>query len=121
MFKPTVICPFYSDLAAINNNIVSEIISNYRERLTIFTDGSKTKYGAACACYTVNNKVSFSFHLHKYSSIYTAEAYSIEQALSWIFENWDRDSIILSDSKSVLQAIEGSIHKNYKHNIICNI
>ena len=121
MFKPTVIYPLYSDLAAINNNIVNAIISNYRERLTIFTDGSKTKYGTGCAFYIVNNKVSFSFHLHKYSSIYTAEAYSIEQALSWIYENWDRDSIILSDSKSVLQAIEGSIHKNYKHNIICNI
>ena len=45
----------------------------------------------------------------------------LEQALSKIYENWDRDSIILSDSKSVLQVIEGSIHKHYKHNIKCNI
>lgn len=120
--SPCIIYPIYSDITRINVNIMKSILSNYSDDYIIYTDGSKNDKGTGSAFYVPNTNHSFMRRIHNMCSIFTAEAFAIESALKWITDNNVGDSVIISDSKAVLQSLKASnLFKNYQHPIICNI
>lgn len=122
IFKPCIKFPIYSDSTHININITKSILSNYSDELIIYTDGSKNGRGTGSAFYISNTNQSFKTRIHNVSSIFTAEAFAIEPALKWIADNNTGNSVIMSDSKSVLQLLNSNnLFKNHKHPIICNL
>ena len=121
MFKPSVVFPGYSDIPTVNKCLMKSILAIYNKKVEIYTDGSKMDGRTSCAFYVSNTKRIHKYRLHDSCSIFTAEAFAIECALMWMIENNIGDTIIISDSRSVLQAIDNSGLKNYKNTIICNI
>lgn len=121
MFKPTVVFPSYSDITTINKCLMKSILSIYNKKVEIYTDGSKIDGRTGCAFYVSDTNQTYKFRLNDSCSIYTAEAFAIERALIWTTEMNMGDIVIISDSKSVLQAINNFGLKNYKNAIICNI
>ena len=71
-----------------------------------FTDGSKTENAVGAAFYGESQK---SFRLHSDASIFSAELFAILQALRYIKRRKIMSSVICSDSKSALQAIQNVI------------
>lgn len=121
MFKPTVKFPIYTECSVQNNNLVKSLLNNYQNYSVIYTDGSKSISGTGSAFYVSDINLSFRYRIQEFCSIFTAEAYAIERALVWINQNNIGNAIILTDSKSVLQAISTSVLKHYKNIIIYNI
>ncbi len=98
-----------SDFPHIIRSAALEVIDqNYKHRLQIFTDGSKDpESGKVSAAFSVPSlKVNRKFRITDNVSIFTAELIGILRALSWILEIKPIQSVIFSDSLSVLKAIE---------------
>ena len=87
-----------------------EIKYRYKDHCPVYTDGSREDDRVAAAA--VADSVIHTCRLSKHSSVFTAEARAIELALDHIILANDNKFIIFSDSKSVLQAIAKSTHKN---------
>jgi len=75
----------------------------YPDHNQIYTDGSKTDAGTGCAF--VSNSSSFSYKLHDYASIFTAELFAILKALQYIKCLRPKKFLILTDSFSSVQTI----------------
>ncbi|XP_070525178.1 uncharacterized protein [Cardiocondyla obscurior] len=111
-----------SDNSVININqvfftAVSDIVNN---AVTFYTDGSKgSSSSSACnvgaVIFSPELKLQIKHKLPSETSIFTAEAWAIYQALIVIIQFNISKSIIFSDSKSVLDALNSKhiIHKNY--------
>ena len=82
----------------------NEIRQKNRGYKPIYTDGSKTQDAVAAAAVRVDTKITKAFN--KNISIFTAEVRALEMALLDIQTDRDKNHIILSDSKSALQALE---------------
>lgn len=119
-----VVLPSYSENPQVNKNIVSSLTDIERE-LLIYTDGSKTTSGVGCCFYIANTDEAFTYRLPDHSSIYTAESYAILSALHFLRSssnnNTTRRVKILTDSKSVLQAVSSFPVKKNKNFIICEL
>jgi ribonuclease HI len=76
----------------------------------IFTDGSKTDVGVACAFVTPTS--SFSYRLPNNSSIFTAELFALLKAVKYITSIRPIKFTIFSDSLSSLQAIAKTNNPN---------
>ena len=76
----------------------------HRNEKKIYTDGSKSKDGVGCA--VVCEGESYVKKLPDFSSIFTAEATAIADALELIQIKKFRSTVIYSDSKSVLDALK---------------
>lgn len=70
----------------------------------IYTDGSKTNNGVACAAHQLNRNIVQI--LPQQASIFTAELYAILNALKIIEQNNHGEYTIFSDSKSAIDAIK---------------
>ena len=79
------------------------ILQHQPDHLYVFTDGSKENGRAACAA--VLSKTVLKKALPRESSIFTAEAYAIDLALSIISKSKHKKFIIFSDSLSVLLSL----------------
>jgi ribonuclease HI/exonuclease III len=99
------------DIPHLSSSIASEYLAKYQNTSKIYTDGSKTQEGVGAAFYDEDNDICEKFSLPNSCSIFTAEALAISRALSYIFNTDKTNFVILSDSKSVLQALQGNIHK----------
>lgn len=71
------------------------------ELLPIFTDGSKQQTGVGAAMHSTPLNIHQGYKLPSGTSIYTAEAFAIRQALIHIKQNNLNNIVILSDSQSV--------------------
>ena len=80
-----------------------EILNGYQPAVEIYTDGSKTTQGVGCAFSTKDE--SHMWSLPSMASIYTAELYSIWQALRFSEILNATKILIISDSLSSLQAL----------------
>ena len=78
----------------------------YPESTFFFTDGSKAATGVGCAF--VHGDTRRRFRLPDRCSIFTAEAFAILGVLQYIESNAFRDSVICSDSLSVVSAIQSA-------------
>ena len=94
----------------IFKNEFLEIKSNYKHYLSIYTDGSKQDEKVACSVISPN--FTDSIRLPDNSSIYNAEAKSIDIALYHIRDQSENQFIIYSDSLSVLKSHKDLHHRN---------
>lgn len=94
---------------------------------TIYTDGSKRKEGKSTGASVIieGSDQAYYWCLPKECSIFTAEAFAIKSALEHIHTkqegNWTNEIIILSDSKSVLQALSKNKIDAYTNKYILEI
>lgn len=81
----------------------------------IFTDGSKNSDGTTFACWIPHLEIEASFKCHPSSSIFTAEAMAIREALK-IVDCLENDInnyfVVLSDSMSCLLALKSYVSSN---------
>ena len=80
--------------------------------LEVFTDGSKTAYGVGAGMVMLQGSTP---HIHKIgrrlnpiASVFTAELVAIKSAMHLLRSYVDISAVIYSDSKSALEAIQGS-------------
>jgi ribonuclease HI len=92
-------------------NIFSQIISqHYSNHTQIYTDASKNINGTGFAVITEND--SYIFSLFHYISIYTAETYTIYEAVKIAVSSNSENTIILSDYFSAITSIIKPYPKN---------
>ena len=91
-------------------NKFNEVLGDYQGALQIYTDGSKASMGVGCAFATMGQ--THMWTLPYASSVYTAELYSIWQALRFSEHSEQRTILIITDSLSSLQAITNSFSKD---------
>ncbi|XP_076385697.1 uncharacterized protein LOC143264087 [Megachile rotundata] len=91
-----------------NPNVVrslyNELSNEYPNHIQIFTDASKSKEGIGCAVCTLECELSF--RLPEAFTVFSSKAFAILQALKYIQKTTHNKFIILSDSKSVLLALQ---------------
>ena len=87
-----------------------EIKSTYKHYISIYTDGSKQDEKVAYALISPN--FTDSIKLPDNSSIFTAEARTIDIALYHIRDQPEKQFIIYSDSLSVLSSLKNLEHRN---------
>jgi ribonuclease HI len=78
----------------------------------IYTDGSKTRTGVGAAFYHPHKNHAQGYSLPPETSIFSAEAFAIITALKYITSLQESHFAILTDSKSVLQALETNCFKS---------
>ena len=102
--------------AEMRQNFFS-VIDSHAEHKPFYTDGSKTVNSTACAFSCDLNEI-YSFKLSPVTSIFTAEALAISKALNYVHNTDCKQSIICSDSYSVLSALG---NPNNPHPILTQI
>lgn len=95
------------------------LLEKYHNPIEIYTDGSKSDLGTACAFYS--SIFSDQFKLNNEASIFSAELFAIERALLFIQTRVEKKFIILTDSLSGLEALKNIYSKHEKIKIIQNI
>lgn len=98
------------------NNIPPQLLINTHSTIHIYTDGSKNDKGTGAAIYCPTNNYSKKYKLSPYTSIYTAEAFAVRQAILYVSQYKYSNVTIFSDSLSVLQSIKHfgyTIQKNW--------
>ena len=105
----------------IFNSIISEKLLTYRDDHfhIVFTDGSRTTdhVGSAFSY----DGIIYQYSLPSYSSIFTAEAFSIYKALQLFLNKPHYKIVIFSDSRSVLTAMKSDTPNHFLISKIQNI
>ena len=96
--------------------LAKEKIEELKDYVCIYTDGSIYNDGSTgCAFVLPEFNVIRQFRLNKDVSIFSAELYAIERAISFIKKRVLHDKIcIFSDSRAVLQALENQSHNRFE-------
>lgn len=84
--KHRVIIPKYTESKQINKAILNSVLEDFVDKdiTTLYTDGSRTINGVGCAVFIQTANQSLLYQLPKHSSIYTAELFAIQKAISWL-------------------------------------
>ena len=106
--QPRVLFSLHNDKESQTGHIVfrtkfHELLSYFPNYETIFTDGSKDGDTAGSACVTPSD--TYKCQLPDNASIFSEEIKAIDLALDHIEQSRSSDSIIFSDSLSVLQSL----------------
>lgn len=125
---PCFLCKYESlpfktsvNTSSVHNNFdFLEYVSDRPTFYRIYTDGSLTAEHVQCAFFDPENFVLRCFKLNPLSSIFTAEAFAIYQALLYFQETPETQLLLISDSKSVLTSIE-NISISYKTNYVIHL
>ncbi|XP_048004470.1 uncharacterized protein LOC125240570 isoform X2 [Leguminivora glycinivorella] len=101
--KTTIFCKKYTTLLTEDPKE-----GLYQTNLRIFTDGSKTKEGTGCGVFSEDLNIHISKPLGEHSTVFQAECVGIIEACNAIKRRQVKHGniMILSDSKSVLQALD---------------
>ena len=96
----------------IFHTILKSIKDEYKNKIEIFTDGSKTKDGVGSAFHTQGQE--YHWTLAQCTSIYTAELYAIWQALLYISfsRSHMQTYLICTDSFSSIQSIRNNFNND---------
>lgn len=86
----------------------------------IYTDGSKTATHCGAGLFFPNAALEAHFNLHQNTTIFTAEAFAISEALGIIALQTGKKFLVVTDSLSVLQALK-TFPNNRSHPIIYKI
>ncbi|CAK9795846.1 Probable RNA-directed DNA polymerase from transposon X-element [Anthophora plagiata] len=89
-----------------------ELNSHYDRYNQVFSDASKSESGVGFALIANNKTIKKS--LHKMTSIFTAEAYAILEALIHTRTNNLQNLVIYTDSMSVIQALSTAHNSNHE-------
>ena len=106
--QPCVLFSLHNDKKSQTDPIVfrtkfHELLSDFPNYETIFTDGSKDGDTAGSACVTPSD--TYKCRLPDNASVFSAEIKAIDLALDHIEQSRSSDFIIFSDSLSVLQSL----------------
>jgi ribonuclease HI len=95
---------------AIYQQSLNELLSSFPGYCRIYTDGSKSEDGrvAAAAVSSRHPRRSFKHRLPDHSSVFSAELQAVLLALRHAYRSRERNFLILSDSLSALQALQGA-------------
>ena len=93
--------------------------TDYYNCTLLFTDGSKSHLGTSSALFVPETGTKKSDAINNSSSIFTAELYAILTTMRWIAINRHQNNLIVTDSCSVLQAIQSRTFG--KHYILSKI
>lgn len=112
-----------------DEELIDRILKKHKLKdntMIIYTDSSKKKEGKATGASIVieDQEVAYKISMNKACSSFTAETFAIKSALELLEkEAKDRseDVIILTDSKSTLQAIKNNHLNVYKNKYIMEI
>jgi ribonuclease HI len=87
-----------------------KIHEEFESAFQIYTDGSKINDCVGCAFHIPSLNVTKQYRLNGKISIFSAEMYAIFMALSYAIDVYPspRDIVVLSDSRSALQALENT-------------
>lgn len=115
--------PKYTGHPNQDRMLFASIRDNLRETLTIYTDGSKNKNGCGCAIFAQSSchSVARKYQLDPAASIFTAEAVAILEALKYGSLTTVKHLVIMSDSGSVLRAIQLKKHPSNMHPVVIEI
>ncbi|KAF4514170.1 UNVERIFIED_CONTAM: hypothetical protein B566_EDAN019322 [Ephemera danica] len=96
-----------------NPLLLKQTVMHSCEQLTtgktiLFTDGSKNNNNSGCSVVNLTSGLRIGHKLPDSASIFTAEATAINLALRHIITDSNSDFAILSDAKSVLQALNNT-------------
>lgn len=123
MTSSEVVIPEYSDILVENLNTLKywlQACGNFP--VQIYTDASKSFQGVGSAYVIPLLKLQGKFKLNSEASIFSAEAFAIQKALEYVLSSQHTHAIILSDSLSVLTAINNTYHLTIQINpYIANI
>lgn len=95
------------DIPVINLAHSKEYLQKWNNHLKVYTDGSKSENKTGCAFYVPEMGFKKCMRLTDNTSVCESELVAILLAISWLAENPPFQFVILSDSLSALQAIEG--------------
>lgn len=90
-------------IPCLYTNFFLEVLANYQDAIHIYTDGSKNGQDVGCA-FVIEDDM-YTFCIHEYTSVFTSELMAIEKALEYCATDKNTHYVIVSDSKSALQAI----------------
>ncbi|VEN44196.1 unnamed protein product [Callosobruchus maculatus] len=113
--------PVWWDEECRDMSLLAAVLADLNCQTVIYTDGSKSEMGTGSAFYISSHDYCRGYRIPEFCSIFTAEAFAIHQALVWCLEHNITYATIISDSKSVLEAIKLNPTKFYNNNIISNI
>ena len=113
--QPRVLFSLHNDKKSQTDPLVfrtkfHELLSDFPNYETIFTDGSKDGDTAGSACVTPSN--TYKCRLPDSASIFSADIKAIDLALDHIEQSRNSDFIIFSDSLSVLQSLHNRRMEN---------
>lgn len=120
-YSPRIVYPQYTLYGKINNAILKNAINQFPESIPFYTDGSKSESGVGSAVYCPIYDLHIRCKLLHLCTIFTAEAFAIWKALDWALHKSIGSILIITDSKSVLEALSSHIYKNFKNKIIVEI
>lgn len=120
--RMNIIFQKYSDQPIINGKLLMSVLADLGQSLHLYTDGSKNNAGVGCAVYIAAKNISLTKSLTKETSIFSAEAEAIRMALEYVLtDDCYQNFVILSDSKSVLTALNNKNPASLNNISICDI
>nr|CAI5843233.1 unnamed protein product [Callosobruchus analis] len=122
LLNTKVIVPQFSEIPNFNNALVKQILTNYADFVTIYTDASKSEAGTGAA-FLIPDVIQKQMKLNDHTSIFTAEALAILKSIEFVNNAGIKKCIILSDSLSVLTCLLAGVDMNshYYHPYIIKI
>ena len=108
-FQPTIDLSsslIFQDSRSTNSAFSNFVINEFPNYIVFFTDGSKQQDSrAGAALYSPHFSIEIQFKPSKHTSIYSAEATAIGEAIQYILDHNNPNSLICSDFRSILEAI----------------
>ena len=105
-----------------NSTFNNFITVNFPNHILFFTAGSKQSDSwVGAALYSPHMNIELQFKLSEYTSIYSAEAIAIGEAIQHMLDHNIPHLLIFSDSKSVLETDSGSNSSSSTSHLIFNI
>lgn len=111
-----IITPTYSENPVISSIVLKSILYHFDNPTIIYTDASKSEEGSGCAFVIPSDNIEVKLKLNNNCSIFTAEAIAIYEALKYIQAFDTKEIVILSDSLSVLKALNNICSFSVKTN-----
>jgi len=86
----------------------AELLSSYPDHTAVYTDGSFLHESTGSAF--VYDGATFSYRLHNFNSVFTAELYALYRALLFLRRQPRQCHLICTDSVSALQSLSSYSH-----------
>ncbi|XP_044591404.1 uncharacterized protein LOC123269636 [Cotesia glomerata] len=97
-------------------DLTYEMYSKYNDYIKVFTDGSVK--GGKKGCAIILNDDTYMYQLPEFTTIFSCEVIAIDKAIDIITQENIHRAIILTDSKSALEAIANTTSKDPRVKII---
>lgn len=120
-YLPKIIYQSYTISREYNNMLLNNCLKGLPDYIAIYTDGSKSGAGVGCGFYCPSSSYRGKFKLPSCTSVYCAEAFAILKALDWAYRSNIRCAAIITDSRSVLEALQNISSGKLKNGLLLDI